>query len=362
MWVAEAIIPLTVLAAAFAGAILFGRLRWQARRPRERGTHSRARRVERGFGYHGEHAEHASIWTRTHSTGTLSARGAGEFGSGSALNVRFVTPSAMLRLLGAGVVAACAMSAGAQPAEFDCMIEARQQIEIRSPVEAIIESIHVNRGDFVAKGGVIATLQSGPERAALELAKSRARAQGEIKVAEARLELSRKKLGRAEELFEQKFISANARDEARADFELATEELRRVRENQRLAELEAQRTGEVLALRTIRSPFSGVVVEVLLKPGEFGAITFKDPIMKLAEINPLNVEVVLPVSLYGKVRIGQGATVMPEAPIGGRYETTVKVIDRVIDAASGTFGVRLELPNPKHAIPAGVRCRVRFGT
>jgi hypothetical protein len=35
-------------------------------------------------------------------------------------------------------------------------------------------------------------------------------------------------------------------------------------------------------------------------------------------------------------------------------------VDRVIDAASGTFGVRLELPNRERKIPAGVRCRVRF--
>lgn len=266
----------------------------------------------------------------------------------------------LTRFLPAAGLAASVSLAAAQPAEYDCLIEARQAIEIRSPVEAIIESIRVGRGDLVSKGDTLVTLQAGPERAALDLANSRAQAQGEIKVAEARLELARKKLGRAEDLFDQKFISANARDEARADFELATEELRRVRENQRLAALEAQRSGEVLALRTIRSPFSGVVVEVLLKPGEFGAITFKDPIMKLAEINPLNVEVVLPLKLYGTIRIGQHATVMPEAPISGRYETVVKVIDRVIDAASGTFGVRLELPNPKYTIPAGARCRVRF--
>jgi hypothetical protein len=52
--------------------------------------------------------------------------------------------------------------------------------------------------------------------------------------------------------------------------------------------------------------------------------------------------------------------VIPEQPIGGRYSATVKVVDRVIDAASGTFGVRLELPNRQRAIPAGARCRVRF--
>jgi len=155
-------------------------------------------------------------------------------------------------------------------------------------------------------------------------------------------------------------LHTNSRDEAQAEFQLTTEELGRARENQRLAELEAARAAEVLALRTIRSPFDGVVVEVLLRPGEFGAITFKDPIMRLAEIHPLHVEVVLPVGLYGQVRTGQSATVLPEAPVGGSYQTTVKVVDRVVDAASGTFGVRLELPNPKHTIPAGVRCRVQF--
>ena len=51
--------------------------------------------------------------------------------------------------------------------------------------------------------------------------------------------------------------------------------------------------------------------------------------------------------------------VSPEAP-GGRYTATVTLVDRVIDAASGTFGVRLELPNPNLAIPAGAKCKVRF--
>jgi hypothetical protein len=38
----------------------------------------------------------------------------------------------------------------------------------------------------------------------------------------------------------------------------------------------------------------------------------------------------------------------------------VTLMDRVIDPASGTFGVRLELPNPDYAIPSGLHCRVRF--
>jgi multidrug efflux pump subunit AcrA (membrane-fusion protein) len=33
-------------------------------------------------------------------------------------------------------------------------------------------------------------------------------------------------------------------------------------------------------------------------------------------------------------------------------------VDRIIDAASNTFRVRLALPNPGHRLPAGARCKV----
>lgn len=259
---------------------------------------------------------------------------------------------------------ACAVAAlltcAANAAEFDCLIEARQQVEIRSPVEAVIESVQVQRGDLVKKGQVIATLESGPERAGLELSRSRATMQGELRAAEARVDLAQKKMLRAEELYKQNFVSVNARDEAEAEFRFSTEQLRQAKENQKLAELELQRSTEVLAMRTIKSPFSGVVVEVLQKPGEFSSTNLKDPIVRLAEVDPLHVEVILPVALYGKIKVGAHAQVLPEQPVGGRYSATVKIVDRVIDAASGTFGVRLELPNRNREIPAGARCRIRF--
>ncbi len=252
------------------------------------------------------------------------------------------------------------LAGAANAAEYDCMIEARQKVDIRSPVEAVIESVQVQRGDLVKKGQVIITLESGPERAALELAKSRATMLGELKAAEARVDLTQKKLVRAEELYKQNFVSVNALDEAQADFRLATEQLRQAQENQKLAVLEVNRAGEILAMRTIKSPLSGVVVEIIQKPGEFSGSNIKDPILKLAEIDPLYVEVILPVSLYGQIKNGHRARVLPEKPVGGVYDAAVKVVDRVVDGASGTFGVRLQLPNPGYSIPAGIKCRVKF--
>ena len=245
------------------------------------------------------------------------------------------------------------------PTEFDCIIEARQTVDIRSPVEGLIEKVAVERGEFVKKGQVVVTLESGPERAALAIARSRAEQQGAVKAAEAKLDLSRKKETRAEELARQNFISPNALEEARTERSLSESELRVSRENQRLAELEVQSANELLNMRTIKSPVNGVVVDRYIKAGEFATTNVKDPIVKIAEVDPLNVEVILPARLYGDIKRGSKAEVAPETP-AKKYIATVAVVDQVMNAAAGTFGVRLELRNANLEIPAGARCRVRF--
>lgn len=265
----------------------------------------------------------------------------------------------------AAAVAACLLAVAAPATaraagEYNCLIEAYENVDVRSPVEALIEAILVRRGDIVKKGQVLVRLESAAERAALDLAKARATMQGEIKAAEARLELAQRKYTRAEELYKQNFVSSTARDEAEAEYKLASEQVRQAREARELAQLEARRSTEVLALRTLRSPFDGVVVEKLQSAGEMATTNINQPILKLARIDPLHVEVVLPVSEYGKIRTGMKGMVVPEKPIQGQYEARVKVVDRTVDAASGTFGARLELPNPRAEIPAGVKCRVKF--
>ena len=86
----------------------------------------------------------------------------------------------------------------------------------------------------------------------------------------------------------------------------------------------------------------------------------RKPLMKLAEIDVLHVEVLLPVEAYGKVQRGNAIEVLPEVPAGSHYRATVKVVDTVLDAASGTFGVRLEMLNKDRKIPAGIRCKADF--
>jgi multidrug efflux pump subunit AcrA (membrane-fusion protein) len=159
------------------------------------------------------------------------------------------------------------------------------------------------------------------------------------------------------ELFRKDIASTKEMDEAETAKVLAELDLLQARENQRLAEIDVERAAAALALRTVRSPINGVVVERLLSAGEFAK---QAPIVRLAQIDPLRVEVIVPAAMFGRLQPGLQAEVVPEPSLIEPRIARVTVVDRVIDAASGTFGVRLALPNPGYRLPAGLRCRVRF--
>ena len=114
---------------------------------------------------------------------------------------------------------------------------------------------------------------------------------------------------------------------------------------------------EQLALRTITSTVDGVVVERMGAPGEYVG---EEPFLVVAQINPLNIELVVPIAYYGRIKQGTKAQVTLEQPVGGTYTAQVVIVDQVLDAASGTFGVRLEMANPNLKLPAGLKCQVVF--
>ncbi|WP_291992680.1 efflux RND transporter periplasmic adaptor subunit [Candidatus Accumulibacter sp. ACC003] len=266
-----------------------------------------------------------------------------------------------VRGVGSAVLLALCWAGSGLAAEFDCIIEPSKSVDVRAASEGLIEKIWVDRGDTVKKDQVLVTLDSGVERAAAESARYRATMQGKIRTGQSRVEFSTTKYKRREQLASQSFISLSDRDEALTEKRLAESELLEAKDERRLSEIEYQRLSEQLRLRTIRSPVNGIVVDRLLNAGELADNRdLRKPILKLADIGTLHVEVLMPIEAFGKLSIGEKVEVLPEAPVGGRHTATVAVIDRVLDAASGTFGVRLELPNPTLKLPAGIKCRASF--
>lgn len=203
-------------------------------------------------------------------------------------------------------------------------------IEVSSQVPGIVENVFVERGDRISEGQPLVVLKSGIERAQVDLAT-------------ARLDFGRRRVLRNEELHQKQLISIHEKDE------METELL--------IMEIQLRDAQERLRMRTISSPITGVVVERHLGPGEYIG---EGSVMKIARIDPLYVEVIVSSIFYGSIKRGMKAEILPADPPGGFYQGVVVIVDEVIDAASGTFGVRVELPNPGHHLPAGVNCQVRF--
>lgn len=243
------------------------------------------------------------------------------------------------------------------PRELDCLIEPRERVVLAAPVIGVVESVLVDRGDLVEPGQVVATLEASVERATVAEARARAEFTGEVEGTQARFVLETRRRDRSQKLLQEGAASDNARDKAETIWVAAKLERDRAREAHEIAKLELVRAEAALGVHTLKSPIRGVVVRRILAPGEYA-----DPpqVLELAQIDPLYIEVFAPARLLGQISVGMEGRVVPEDPVGGVHRAKVVVVDPVLDAASGTFGVRLELPNPDHAVPAGLKCRVAF--
>jgi RND family efflux transporter MFP subunit len=250
------------------------------------------------------------------------------------------------------------MAAGyAAGAPLACLIEAEKEADIGVPGIGIIARMAVERGDLVSKGQVLAHLEADIERASVAVASVRAQADAEIKAATAAHELAQKKLARARQLMEVGFLSREAVEQADIEASLTHNRIQQARETEALAQRELDLSRLRLAQRSIRSPFDGVVIERYRNEGER---VEREPILRIAKLAPLRVEVILPASQFGKVVPGTSVPIRTDIP--GARDLTAKVVlvDRYLDAASNTFRVRLQLPNPDHRIPAGLRCNAEF--
>ena len=240
-----------------------------------------------------------------------------------------------LRVCGSSLAIVLATSVSANStvdinaAQLSCLLEPSQQVDISSQAPGVVNVVHMERGDQVRKGQKLLELDSAIQNAAYVTAKARA-------------SFAKRKVARNKNLLEKKLLSDLERDELLTEAELA-----------RLMLEEAQ---ALVKQRTVYSPINGVVVQKNISVGEYVG---SEPVAKLVALDPLYVEVIMKSDVYGSLVNGMTVEVQPERD-GRRYEGKIKIVDKIIDAASGTFGVRIELPNPDFILPAGLKCQAFF--
>jgi multidrug resistance efflux pump len=119
-----------------------------------------------------------------------------------------------------------------------------------------------------------------------------------------------------------------------------------------------QAVSQIERMRLV-SPVSGRVEKVLATAGE--SVKALDPVIQLISIDPLWIDTPVPVDQIRGFTKGQRIPVQfPTGQSNKNVTGRIIHISSVVDAASETMQVRLEVPNPKGR-PAGERIIVRIG-
>lgn len=241
---------------------------------------------------------------------------------------------------------------------LSCRIEPHTVVDVSSPIEGLVGDVLVEKNQEVIKGQELAKLESSVEAATVDLRRAQADMNGDIDAKKLTLNFSKRNLKRIEDLYKSKATSFAQLDEARTEHALAQQQLQQAIDRKTQAELEFVRASKLLERRTITSPINGLVVDRYKETGEH---IDNEPMMQLAQLDPLKVEVFAPSSLFGKIQVGMTAKVVPQSNSRKRsYLAEVVMVDRVIDAPSNTFGIRLSFPNPDYQLPSGLKCVVEF--
>jgi RND family efflux transporter MFP subunit len=243
--------------------------------------------------------------------------------------------------------------------DMDCVIEPSALIELGSAVPGLIAESYFDRTDFVNQGAVVARLESSVEEVTLAIAEQVANSSTAVNLRRITAKFGDRTRARNELMLKTASVSRQVMDQVTTEAKVASLQVAQEREGKLLAELEVERAQASLNRREIRSPFSGTITQRYKSAGEY---VDSDAIYQVAQLNPLNVEVIVPIEYLGTVETGMTAQISLDVP-GFEHkvlEAMVRRIDSVADAASATYGVRLTLDNPDMTIPSGVRCQVDF--
>ena len=169
-------------------------------------------------------------------------------------------------------------------------------------------------------------------------------AQAQYSIAEANVEVARAQL---------EAIQAGATEE-----EVSVAEAQVQQAEAALGTLQVQ-----LDKMTLRAPRSGVVLEGMVNVGEIAPPNFS--LLTLADLDQVTLTVYVPENQIGLVKVGQDVQVKvdsyPERTfsaevvhIASRAEFTPKNVQTKEERVSTVFAVKIEIPNPDHALKPGM--------
>ena len=210
-----------------------------------------------------------------------------------------------------------------------------QEVTVAARITGIIDTILVDRGSAVTQGQVLATLEPREYDAAIRQAKED-------------MDLKKLEYDRAESLVSSSVMSAQDRDEKRAQYQVAVATWERAK--------------AVRDYTVIRAPFAGIVTEKYARLGEKVIEDKNDPLFKITAVEPLLARVYLPEEQLLRVKVGDRVQVTADRFPDVKTTGEVQFVSPTVDPASGTFQVivRVRREAARAVLRPGLAVQVRF--
>lgn len=208
-----------------------------------------------------------------------------------------------------------------QTEDYSTSVEAFAVNNIAPQSGGRIQKINVDVGSFVSRGQVLAEMDA-------------------VQLTQSRLQLtnSETELARLKQLYEQGGLSRSDYEAAELQYNVAKASYENLEQN-----------------TLLRSPINGVVTARNYDRGDM--YSMGQPIFTVQQITPVKLLIGVSETDYTKVKVGQNVSIIADALPGRTFTGTVKRIYPVMDAASHTFKVEVQVPNGDRALRPGMYCK-----
>ena len=250
------------------------------------------------------------------------------------------------RLAGIEIIPVAPTSASELVANGTITYDADRVSVISSRVDAHIVAVRADLGQSVGAGGLLAILESA------EVGQTR----GELERARANVEIARRNYEREERLFREQISPQKEMLDAEAVYRSAEADYRSAAAKLRAIGASGGQGG----VFDLRSPISGTVVERHASPGlTVGPST---NLFTVADLRNVWINVDIYEGDLQRVQTGAAATVTPTSLSGESFLGRVTYAGGVVDAASRTFKVRVDVANSNFRLRPGMFALVKIAT
>ncbi|MEY3633552.1 MAG: efflux RND transporter periplasmic adaptor subunit [Betaproteobacteria bacterium] len=210
-------------------------------------------------------------------------------------------------------------------------LRSAESVVLKSEIPGRIARVMFADGSQVAKGDALIVFDASVQQALV----NQARAERDLAAA---------KLKRTEELFQKKFLSAAALDDAKATEEIAAAKLALAQAN--------------LDKMTIRAPFAGQIGIRQVSVGDY--LKEGVELVNLEDLSSMKADFRVPEQISGRLAVGQTVQLQSDAFAGASFPAKVVAIDPAVDASGRSLLLRAELRDVSRRLKPGMFVRVRL--